>query len=82
MKRIYFELDNPAFLAWLKTRPTGSYNVLLGSDRPEKGLAAVFAKVTTEGADLATWLTEKLQHGEMQVHVNTKIELPQGVVLE
>jgi hypothetical protein len=82
MKRIYFDLDNPAFLAWLKTRPTGSYNVLLGSDTPDKALDAVFAKVTTEGADLATWLAEKLQRGEMQLKVHTKAKLPEGIVLE
>jgi hypothetical protein len=60
MKRIYFELDNPAFLSWLKTRPTGSYKVLIGTDTPDKAVETVFAKVTTEGAELATWLVEKL----------------------
>jgi hypothetical protein len=82
MKRIYFDLDNPAFITWLKTRPTDSYNVLLGSDTPEDSLNAVFAKVSTEGVGLAKWLTEKLQRGEMQIHVNSKVELPQGIVLE
>jgi hypothetical protein len=48
----------------------------------EDSLDAVFAKVATEGVGLAKWLTEKLQRGEMQIHVNTKIELPQGIVLE
>jgi hypothetical protein len=82
MKRIYFELDNPAFLAWLKTRPAGSHQVLLGSDTPDEGLDAVFAKVATEGADLAAWLAEKLQRGEMEIKVHTKAKLPQGVVVE
>jgi hypothetical protein len=82
MKRIYFDLDNTAFIAWLKTHPTGAYKVLLGSDTPDDSLDALFAKVTTEGVDLAKWLTEKLQRGEMVIHVNTKIELPQGIVLE
>ena len=82
MKRIYFNLDNPAFIAWLKTRPTDSYNVLLGSDTPEDSIDAVFSKLATEGVDLAKWLVEKLQRGEMQINVNTKVELPQGIVLE
>ncbi len=82
MKRIYFELDNPAFIAWLKTRPTDTYHVLLGSDAPKQAIDAVFAKVATEGVDLAQWLAEKLQRGEMQITVNTKINLPQGIVLE
>jgi hypothetical protein len=82
MKRIYFELDNPAFLAWLRTRPAGSYKVLLGSDTPDKGLDAVFEKVTTEGAELAAWLVEKLLRGEMQVKVGTKTKLPQGIGVE
>jgi hypothetical protein len=82
MKRIYFELDNPALLAWLKTRPTGTYSVLLGSDTPDNAVAAVFAKVTTAGADLATWLAAKLQRGEIQLKVHPKVKLPQGIVLE
>jgi hypothetical protein len=82
MKRIYFNLDNPAFIAWLKTRPTDFYKVLLGSDTPEDSVDAVFSKVATEGADLTKWLAEKLQRGEMQINVNTKVELPQGIVLE
>jgi hypothetical protein len=82
MKRIYFDLDNPAFIAWLKTRPTDSYKVLLGSDTPEDSVDAVFSKVATEGADLTKWLADKLQRGEMQINVNTKVELPQGTVLE
>ncbi len=82
MKLIYFELDNPAFVAWLKTRPSGSYKVLLGSDTPDNAVEAVFAEVAGEGADLATWLVEKLQRGEMEIKVHTKAKLPQGVVLE
>jgi hypothetical protein len=82
MKRIYFELDNPAFIAWLNTHPTDSYQVLLGSDTPEDSVDVVFSKVATEGVDLAKWLAEKLQQGEMQIHVAPKVELPQGIVLE
>jgi hypothetical protein len=82
MKRIYFDIDNPAFIAWLKTRPTDSYNVLLGSDTPDDSVDAVFSKVATEGVGLSKWLAEKLQRGEMQINVNSKVELPQGIVLE
>jgi hypothetical protein len=82
MKRIYFDLDNPAFIAWLKTRPTDTYDVLLGSDMPDESVDLVFSKVATEGVDLTKWLAEKLQRGEMQINVNTKVELPQGIVLE
>jgi hypothetical protein len=82
MKRIYFDLDNPAFIAWLKTHPTGSYTVLLGSDTPEDTVNVVFAKITKEGVSLVQWLAEKLQRGEMQLNANTKLGLPQGVVLE
>jgi hypothetical protein len=82
MKRIYFDLDNPALLAWLKTRPTGSYIVLLGTNTPESAVNVLFAKVTKEGVSLVQWLAEKLQRGEMQINANTKIELPQGVALE
>jgi hypothetical protein len=82
MKRIYFEIDNPAFLAWLKTRPRGSYTVLIGSETPDNALDAVFAKVATDGADLAAWLAEKLHRGELKIKVHTKAKLPQGIVLE
>jgi hypothetical protein len=54
----------------------------LGTDTPDKAVETVFAKVTTEGAELATWLVEKLQRREMLIHANTKIELPQGIVFE
>lgn len=82
MKRIYFELDNPAFIAWLKIRPTDSYKVLLGSDSSKGPADVVFAIVAKEGASLSQWLVKKLQAGEMQLHVNTKIKLPQVVILE
>jgi hypothetical protein len=68
MKRIYFDLDNPAFITWLKTRPPDAYFVLLGSDTPEDDIVdVVFAKVTSAGVELATWLIEKLQRGRCKV---------------
>ena len=82
MKRIYFELDNPALIAWMKTRPKDSYKVLIGSDTPEDAVDVLFAEVTKEGVSLARWLTEKLKAGEVQIHANTKIEIPQGIVVE
>jgi hypothetical protein len=82
MKLIYFDIDNPELIDWLKTRPTDSYKVLLGSDRPEDSVDVVFAKVTKEGVPLVQWLIKKLQSGEMQLRVNTKIGLPQGVEVE
>jgi hypothetical protein len=82
MKRIYFDLDNPAFIAWLKTHPTESYDVLIGSDAPEDTADIVFSKVAKEGVDLAQWLVEKLKAGEMQVKAAAKVDLPQGIVLE
>jgi hypothetical protein len=82
MKRIYFDLDNPAFIAWLKTHPTEPYDVLIGSDTPEDTADIVFSKVAKEGVDLAQWLVEKLKAGEMQVKVAAKVDLPQGIVLE
>jgi hypothetical protein len=69
-------------LAWLKTPPAGSYTVLLGTDIPEDAVTVLFAKVTKEGVSLVQWLAEKLQRGELQLNANTKIGLPQGVVLE
>ncbi len=82
MKRIYFELDNPAFIAWLKTHPTDTYDVLLGSDTPDEAGDLVFSKVAKEAVDLAQWLIEKLKAGEMQVKVAAKANLPQGIELE
>ena len=82
MKRIYFDIDNPALIAWLKTRPKDSYKVLLGSDTPKDAMDVLFAKVTKEGVSLVQWLVEKIQAGEMQIHANTKIELPQGLEVE
>ena len=82
MKRIYFDLDNPAFITWLKTRPTDTYDVLLGSDTPDESVDVVFSKVAKEGVDLAQWLVGKLKVGEMQVKVAAKLDLPQGIVLE
>jgi hypothetical protein len=57
MKRIYFDLDNPSLLTWLKTRPQGTYALLLGSDAPNKAVDILFSKVTTEGRDFVSWLT-------------------------
>ena len=82
MKPIYFDIDNPALITWLKTRPSHSYNVLLGSDTPDDSLDVLFAKVTKEGVDLAQWLVKKIDAGELNIKVNKKIEIPQGVVLE
>jgi hypothetical protein len=82
MKRIYFDLDNPAFIAWLKTRPTDAYDVLLGSDTSDESVDVVFSKVAKEGVGLAQWLVEKLKAGKMQVKVSAKADLPQGIVLE
>jgi hypothetical protein len=82
MKRIYFDLTNPALLTWLKTRPIGSYNLLLGCDTPNQAVDILFSKVTAEGRDLVSWLVKKIQQGELQIKANTKIDLPQGVVLE
>ncbi len=82
MKRIYFDIDNPAFIAWLKTHPTGSYIVLLGSDTPDDAVDVVFAKVANEGFALVQWVVEKLKAGEMEIKVAPKAELPQGVVFE
>jgi hypothetical protein len=82
MKRIYFDLDNPAFIAWLKTHPTEAYDVLLGNETPDEAGDVVFSKVVKEGADLAQWLVEKLKAGEMQVKVAAELDLPQGIVLE
>jgi hypothetical protein len=82
MKRIYFDLDNPAFIAWLKTHPTDTYDVLLGSDTPDEAGDVVFSKVAKEGVGLAQWFVEKLKAGEMQVKVSAKLDLPQGIVLE
>lgn len=82
MKRIYFDLDNPSLLTWLKTRPKGTYNLLLGSDTPNQAVDILFSKVTAEGRDFVSWLTQKIQQGEFQIKANTKIDLPQGVVLE
>ncbi len=87
MKRIYFDLDNPAFITWLKTRPPDAYFVLLGSDTPESDTPedtadVIFAKVTREGVALATWLAEKMQRGEIKINVTPKVDVPQGIVLE
>jgi hypothetical protein len=82
MKRIYFDIDNPAFITWLKTHPKDSYNVLIGSDTPVDSSEVVFTKVASEGVDLAKWVVDKIQAGEMELKVNTKIDLPQGVVFE
>jgi CRISPR/Cas system endoribonuclease Cas6 (RAMP superfamily) len=82
MKRIYFDFDNSAFIAWLKTRPTDTYDVLLGSDMPDESVDLVFSKVAKEGVDLAQWLVGKLKAGEMQVKIAAKLDLPQGIVLE
>ena len=82
MKRIYFDIDNPEFITWLKTRPADAYLVLLDSDTPENASDIVFAKVANEGIDLAQWVVEKIKSGEMEVKVSAKAELPQGIVLE
>jgi len=82
MKLIYFDLDNPELIVWLKTYPADSYKVLLGSDGPKDSVDVLFAKVTKEGRSLAEWLVKKVQSGEMQLRVNTKIGLPQCVVVE
>ncbi len=59
MKRIYFDIDNSAFIAWLKTHPADAYIVLLGSDITEDASDIVFAQVANEGFELAQWLVEK-----------------------
>ncbi len=82
MKRIYFDLDNPEFIAWIKTRPTDAYVVLLGSDTPENASDVVFSKVTKEGFALVQWVAEKIKAGELEIKATTKVELPQGKVLE
>jgi hypothetical protein len=82
MKRVYFDLDNSAFIAWLKTRPTGTYDVLLGSDTPDEAEDIVFSIVAKAGVDLVHWLVEKIKAGEMQVKIAAKTDIPQGIVLE
>ena len=82
MKRIYFHIDNPELIAWIKTRPTDSYRILIGSDTPEDVVDVVFAKVTKEGHALAQWVVEKIDAGELQIRVAPKVELPQGKVLD
>jgi hypothetical protein len=83
MKRIYFDLDNPAFISWFKTRPTDTYNILLGSDTPNEAGDVVFSKVAKEGVNLAKWLVEKIKAGGMQIKVTVKkVGLPQAIVLE
>jgi hypothetical protein len=83
VKRIYVEIDNLALLvAWLKTRPAGECQVMIGSDTHINALEAVMNAVTGEGRDLARWLLGKLQVGEMTIKVSPKIaDMPQGVEL-
>lgn len=83
MKRIYFDIDNLAPLgAWLKQRPAGRCQMLIGSDRSEtEAIQAVMASVG-EDRNLGAWLRRKIQAGELQVKVSAKIAgMPQGVEL-
>lgn len=83
LKRIYFNLDDPAALQqWLAARPDGTWQVLLGTDDPQAdGTRAFVGVAVAEGQGLVRWLVAKLQRGELVVRASRTLDLPVGVPL-
>lgn len=82
--RIYFEIDNPdVLLDWLRSRPSGAWHILIGSDGDADVTERLLALVAGEGRDLAAWLVGRLGSGAFQVRTSARIAgMPQGVALK
>lgn len=82
--RIYFdEADQAGFLAWLKSRPAGSWRVLVGSDAlPADDITTRVAIWTTrDGPALVRWFIDRIKRGDIIVRASNKLDLPSGQAL-
>lgn len=85
MPKIYFNYDDKDSIAdWLKTKPDGAWQVLIGTDDDQADVPQriVSLAVACGGNDLVAWLVAKLKAGEMIIKecVSTP-DLPAGVAL-